>query len=719
MHSSICTSSLHMPPLPACTSATSLAATSLAATLRSAGLLTAGLLTAGLLCLAASPLAAQTSMDAKEERDVRQDSIPEPGHRLGVHADWQYNLHRSDMRGLPGTPSCCPQYDGGSGSGISVGAIWQIPLALQWSLQLRAGYAMHDAVQTAIENSMVLVAGVPVPARVEHRIDAAISSVGFEPLVGYHPFERFGVYAGPRVAYVLSSTFSQREELVEPANTGTFENDRRTRNVIDGAEIPGAASLYAGITALATYALPLSTDGNWSLVPELAYTVGLTDLADQVVWNADGFRAGVAVMYTLPREMPPPPPPPLPPPPPPPPPVIPPALAVSVTAVGLDRDGRELETPRVTIEEFESLRVRPLLSYVFFDENASSLPERYVQLSSEERPSFAADRLHDIDVVTGYHQLLNILGARMQRTPEALLRITGCNSNTGAESGNVALSRARAEAVASYLTRVWNIDASRLVVDARNLPASPSRQDDADGMAENRRVEISSDHPSILDPLVTRSVERVVQPDRIRFVPTVDAQAGVAAWTLTVERSGSVVHTDRGAGRPPASLDWDFAADLDSVRLSGDPLRYSLAVVDQAGQERTQTGEIEVRDITVRRKRENRIADRTINRFQLILFDYDSPQLGRRNERILNTFVRPEITPSSTVRITGYTDRIGEDAYNRTLSQQRALNAARVLRVGDEQAAGRGEEDPPSNNDLPEGRFYNRTVEVLVETPVK
>jgi outer membrane protein OmpA-like peptidoglycan-associated protein len=221
----------------------------------------------------------------------------------------------------------------------------------------------------------------------------------------------------------------------------------------------------------------------------------------------------------------------------------------------------------------------------------------------------------------------------------------------------------------------------------------------------------------VLDPLVTRSVERVVEPDRIRFVPSVASQAGTASWALTIERGGAVVHTERGSSAPPGAFDWAFAEELEGMQLSGDPLRYTLRVVDAVGQERTSTGAIEVQEITVRRKRENRIADRAINRFHLILFDYDSPQLGRRNERILGTYVQPEIGPGSTVRITGHTDRIGEAEYNRALSMQRARNAARVLRVSDEQAVGKGEEDPPNDNALPEGRFYNRTVEVVVETP--
>src|SRR5687768_8966069 len=43
----------------------------------------------------------------------------------------------SGMTGLPGIPSCCPGYDGGSGSGWNVGPAVELPLANKLSGTLR------------------------------------------------------------------------------------------------------------------------------------------------------------------------------------------------------------------------------------------------------------------------------------------------------------------------------------------------------------------------------------------------------------------------------------------------------------------------------------------------------------------------------------------------------------------------------------------------------
>ena len=637
---------------------------------------------------------------------------------LGAHADYQQNIYSADMTGLPGTPSCCPHYTNGSGAGFALGALFELPLADAWVLQFRAGYAVHNGTLTDNESQTVLVGNDVIPALVEHRIDAHISTVGIEPLAGFFPLERLGVYIGGRLAYVAHSLFDQKETLVQPAGVGTFENLSRTRNVYTAVPIPDAATVYAGLLGLVSYRLPLSRSGVWWLVPELSYTVGLSKISTSRTWSSGNARAGVSVQYAfLPEVAPPPPPPPAP---------LPPKelrkprLAASIAAKGIDAQGRATDDARITVEEFESMQVRPLLSYVFFDSASSRIPARYPALHPDETATYSMDRLHESAGFDAYYNLLNIVGLRMREHPAAGIRVTGCNAASGAEAGNLALSRSRAEAVADYLATVWGIERKRIAIDARGLPENPSRSDDPDGIPENRRVEIAADDDAILDPLVTHSIERRVTPDIIRFLPDAQAEAGVQSWRIDVLRGGATVRSWSGSGEPKPEVDWHFADDLPGLSTAHDTLRYRFTVTDAEQQLReSRTGTIDVREITVRRKRETRVADRTISRFDLILFDFNSPQLGRRNERIVSEFIRPEITPESNIRIYGYTDRMGEENYNRVLSQHRAESAARALHSKAGTVEGKGETSPLYNNDLPEGRFYNRTVEIEVENPTR
>jgi len=101
----------------------------------------------------------------------------------------------------------------------------------------------------------------------------------------------------------------------------------------------------------------------------------------------------------------------------------------------------------------------------------------------------------------------------------------------------------------------------------------------------------------------------------------------------------------------------------------------------------------------------------------MILFGFDKSDVTSAHQPIIDA-VKTKVKPSSTVRVVGYTDRSGTDAYNERLSEQRAKSVARALGVPESQAVGLGKRFPPFDNSTPEGRFYSRTVEVIVETPI-
>ncbi|MDT8324608.1 MAG: OmpA family protein, partial [Bacteroidota bacterium] len=365
-----------------------------------------------------------------------------------------------------------------------------------------------------------------------------------------------------------------------------------------------------------------------------------------------------------------------------------------------------------------SSEMRPLLNYVFFEENSSELPDRYEKLALAETGSFAIRDLKNLDVLDTYYHVLNIVGSRMQQFPEATLQLVGTNSAEGLEAANDQLSRQRAETVRDYLQTAWGIDPSRLSVDARDLPAKPSNVDELDGIRENRRVELYSSAPEILDPVIIEDTLRSVDPPLIRFRPAVTSDAGVLDWALRVRQGRADLKGFRGRLDPPETVDWDVQSDRENIPRSDEDLRYVLTVTDAAQQVvSSETGTLAVEQITVQKKRRQQLGDRIIDRYNLILFDFNSEQLGPRNERIIG-MIRPRIADNATVTITGYTDRIGETSVNQPLSEGRARAAARALGVPLDRASGRGETDMYTN-ELPEGRFYCRTVTILVETPVE
>jgi len=112
-----------------------------------------------------------------------------------------------------------------------------------------------------------------------------------------------------------------------------------------------------------------------------------------------------------------------------------------------------------------------------------------------------------------------------------------------------------------------------------------------------------------------------------------------------------------------------------------------------------------------------------------IVFDFDKAKSIAEYDKFLTTIVAPLIVDGATVAIHGHTDIIGNETYNQQLSEERAKQTQKIIEraianSGRDnvkfEAVGFGEDaaHAPFENNLPEERFYNRTV-IIDIVPVK
>lgn len=642
-----------------------------------------------------------------------------PRPRFGIFGDFVRSVHSADFNRLAGRTDLpyTSRFDGGAGGGTAFGALVELPLSETMWLVLRGSVQSDNAEMRTSEETTVIVADTTTFRAVfERRIDASMTTAGIEPMLGLSLPLGFVASIGARAAFVISDEFEQDDRIVEPSDRGAFEDGRRIRNEASGS-IPGLASMQASALVGIARELPINAAASWFLVPELIASYGLTPVSDSVDWSAHGLRLGIALKHA------PPPAPPviavIPEPEPEPPPVVPPVLMASVSATSVDADGSERPDVTIRVEEFISTQMRPLLNYVFFDEGSAAIPSRYRSLTPADAESFDVGRLYGSGTLETYYDILNIVGRRLRQSPRASITLTGTNAGTGAEKGNTALSESRAEAVRAYLTSAWGIEPERIKVRARNLPEVASDTAQAEAAAENRRVEISSSDAGLLDAVFTDDTVRTVSPPLVRFRPNVRAEAGVGTWALTAHQGDAVVATFNGTGTVPGTIEWKPAESRAFSTKSTAPITYMLQVRDEAGQQtQAEPGRLAVEQVTLRRKREEGATDRRTDRYGLILFDYDRSDLNPANEK-LAALIRSRIPAGASVSITAFTDRIGEAEHNQLLSEARARSTARALGVDPARATGVGETRELFDNNLPEGRFYSRTVEILVESAVR
>lgn len=687
----------------------------------------------------------------------------------GIFGNFLLNLHDADFRRIPDCPNCSPGFRSGMGAGPAFGLLYEYPLNKTFSVGSRLSYQNISGLLKATESTTVIVNSTAVAGEFEHTFDSDLNIFGLEPYLLYKAYDKISVQFGLNISTLLTKEYSQKEEITLPKNSATFldadgnDSFSRRRNEFSG-ELQSAASIFIAPILGVSYELPLNNDGTLKAFPEISYQLGISNIVDDNLvkqWTVSSLRAGVALKYTpkykkakikqyekielidtvyiendliverqfkagaskttidknedddfiveisnirrtdtvfTPKTF---------------------AVKAKINAVGLTEKLEEVPTPKFVIEEFSTARLQPLLNYIFFDSLSSKLDERYTRISSSDAQKFSVDSLYDFDVISTYRHLLNIIGKRMNDNPKANITLTGCNDGSG-ERNNLTLSEERANTIKKYLVDTWKINSSRITVKSRNLPEKSSTPlTDSEKAQENRRVEIISDNPEITKPVFASYNTRTISIPGIRLKPEINAEAGLKSWEITVKQDKKTLKFFTNNNGKVKNVDWMFSDDKRSIPVLDKPLELILKAEDGRGNShQSEPVFLDIEQITVQKKRESGISDKQIDNYSLILFDFDKSDISSSNREIIN-FVKSRLQPGSKIEITGYTDRTGDEDYNRRLSERRASTVNSELKNASSTFKGIGKEILLYDNNFPEGRFYCRTVNIRVEREIK
>lgn len=400
-----------------------------------------------------------------------------------------------------------------------------------------------------------------------------------------------------------------------------------------------------------------------------------------------------------------------------------------IRAMGVEANGVEVPIVQIRVDEYLSRQIHPLLNYVFFDDNSAVLPERYRKLSEIEAESFRPERLMNMETLDVYYDILNIIGYRLKNSTESITLI-GCNANVGPEKGNKDLSARRAETVKEYLQTIWKIDPARLQTQSRDLPEKPSfsKENPLEAEAENRRVEITGPW-SLIQPVFIQDTLREATPPIIRFYNKVPKrEEDPQQWSIVIKQRQKPLRSPiASSGNIRPTVDWKINKERNAIPLDTIPMTYELEVrYPTLNNIRSKRLSMPVEQITIQKKKRERANDVEKDRYSMILFPFGSAKVEDGNAKIVE-FIQSEkrLRPESSIAITGYTDVIGSEQANLKISLERAKAVQAALGLTKPGAAreikveGRGKKAPLlyENNELPEARFYCRTVVVEVKNP--
>jgi outer membrane protein OmpA-like peptidoglycan-associated protein len=654
------------------------------------------------------------------------------------------NLSSANIFAYDGAYQCGVFTHGSNGTpSYFAGIDW--PRNGNWSLESKLEYAnlstnFSTSANPTQQSPLAYLNGQYVGIDRERHFDASLGMLSFSEMLSYRVFPLFTLSAGPFAGYFIRHSYIETENILSPSQAVYAENSLTSRTIESG-NISEVHALQSGLQFGASY--DVAFQPNLLLRPSLNAILPFTSVTNTTgrfegAWRIFPVSASLSLVYrpqNEEQEFPPQP-----------------ALAnwdsllsvptpasileapkkhamlkVSIAAFGVEDNGQEIAEPVLSVERMHVTEVYPMLHYVFFDDGSAEIPARYHRETVQSKDHFNEKDLFTDNALEIHHHVLDILGHRMSDNSGTSITLVGTRSehSVGDSTLGDPISVARAESIARYLHDVWGIANDRLHLRGRKLPDAASDDHNAFGEAENRRVEIVPSSPELTAPLWTERIERIATPPHISFNPEIVTSAGVESAVILVKEGDRVLQSfDALTGGATGEYLWTL--DDHSMPNRHDSLTYTFTVIDSTGDTARANGVIHLRkeQLDITKHESDTALDKELERYSLILFDYSSSQLDKKQSDNIVEAMAHSINTSSQVTLTGHTDKTGDDAFNDRLAQQRVSHAAEMLSAELHQIG----KDPPSmlveshgsrdllfDNSIPEGRVLSRTVRALIE----
>lgn len=672
---------------------------------------------------------------------------------FGVNAGINYNLISSSFSELPGFSKPPATFSANNAIGINLGMYYQLPISEGAYILPRISYFQSPSQLEAFEPTTFIINGNPIPGTFRHTISAQLSSISFEVLLGYRLFSSFDFFGGASIGYFIGKGFTQEEEIFSPDSV-RFLPGITTRNPRSG-EIPSMnlqSFVVGGIRN--TY-----IKNSFEIVPELTYYFPLQSLTSAVDWNLSSIRLGVSFGKILPKDS-----------------IIRKPLIQlydtvyvrdtiikttnDISSSGLVKFNRmknrninlvslnevtNTERFQVTVElqyiRFEFLPDKksekvftekpdffvtkdpqgleivgtavtylrkiqkvsiPVLPYIFFDKASSIIPARYKRSTSVNS---------SVNSLESYYTILSVVAQRLRANQNAQLTVTGYVSQENLEEQSPTLALARAESIKTILVEL-GVTASQIEVKNGLLPPKYSSNDGEYGNAENRRVELSSNDNSVLSPIVIETeLDNTTETPLYLLPNTKNELIESQYFEITYEGSTKKYPLESleniNNRKVQSVLKFPFSLLTTSKFIKNNITQKNLDVTlvslyKDSIQKTTKSITVMVKDTSLV---ENEV-------LSVLLFDYDSAEITEQMRLQLQSYTSRDFT-NKTLKFIGTTDVIGSPQYNKELSLKRA-NSISTLFSGKKEIIGFGPDNTTFNNNLPEGRFYSRTVKIEI-----
>ncbi len=635
-----------------------------------------------------SALLSVTTLTSVHAQEVQYSN---PSWWFGAAAGANFNFYRGSTQVLNENFTPPTAFHDGFGAGLYLAPLVEFHRPNSYvGFMFQAGY---DSRRGKFDQ-------VITPCNCPADLSTKLSYLTIEPSIRLAPFKsNFYVYGGPRLAFNLDKSFVY-EQGINPAFPAQTPNPDVTGDFSDVEKTILSMQIGMG------YDIPLSSANRktkFVLSPFVTFQpyFGQNPRAIET-WNLTTIRAGLALKLGGGKP-------------------------IENANVADGEVQFSVNQPENILVENRVREVFPLRNYIFFNVGSTEIPSRYVVLNKDQVKDFKEDQVQfsSSNSISGrserqmtvYYNVINILGDRMQKNPSSTIKLVG-SSEKGPEDG-----RAMAQSVKNYLTSIFGIASSRIVIEGRTKPSIASEQ--PGGTNEllllregDQRVTIESNSSELL--MEFQSGDAPLKPIEIY---TSSQNSNTDAITFNVAGSKEVFSTwflelkDEN-GKVKKFGPYTDDKTIISRKLILQNQKQGNFSVKMTGT--TLTNKTITKDATVYILPYVAPKVQESIRFSVI-YEFNESKSIAIYEKYLTEIVTPKIPIGGTVVIKGYTDIIGEEGYNQKLSLARANDVKSIIEKSlakssrtdvKFQVIGNGENEStsPFENKYPEERFYNRTV---------
>src|SRR6185369_6854210 len=124
--------------------------------------------------------------------------------KYGIFGEFGLDQNTADFNKLQEIPNCCPKFTGGSGSGISVGGLLDLPFTPSLGMIFRGSFTTFSGNMQTIEPTTIITGNTLQDGSFEHTLNGSFSKIGIDPLFYYTIIPNLKVNLGARLAFKLS-----------------------------------------------------------------------------------------------------------------------------------------------------------------------------------------------------------------------------------------------------------------------------------------------------------------------------------------------------------------------------------------------------------------------------------------------------------------------------------------------------------------------------------